>query len=121
MTNPYRGRDAIRKRETKNYQKKYLVETLSRGMKPGTRNYALSQEKVAMIAGCSINEVVKHRTPREFVDHIMPMYRNPVIISNVRKAMHDLGNSNVTLRGVQSRLTCYDVNKPPPSRPSARS
>ena len=57
--------------------------------------------------------MVKFRVEKEFVDHSIPMYRNPVIIQNVRRAMADMPNSNTTLEDIKTKLVCYDLNQAP--------
>ena len=41
------------------------------------------------------------------------MYRNPVLVQGVCDAMDDLGERRATLKGIRSKLTCYDLNQIP--------
>ena len=86
---------------------------LSTGERASKNGYKLAAKDVAKIAGCKLSEVAKYRIETEFEHHSKPMYRNPLIIQSVRRAMADLRNSNVTLKSIKSKLICYDLNQVP--------
>ena len=43
----------------------------------------------------------------------VPLYRNPVIVHSVRRAVSDLEGLNVTMKGIRSKMSCYELDTVP--------
>ena len=77
----------MRKRGAKNFNKQYIIQLFSMGKRPDGKGFTLTAKEVAGLAGCKIKDVYRYRIPNEPTQQSIPMYKNPVIISNVKRVM----------------------------------